>query len=187
MPIGRIIKNYILFLISKLYETNLTILTILGLAFFFNLSAQVVNPLQDPDFKYSENNIPKYIKEAAETKQDRINHAFENATGKGLRQGMVPYFANLWLGKDLKKTNEILLDILTTKDTEIQEKYRLNDPWCLATNQLLYHMYYSFGSKGTLSPGRIYPKTEKAMPKLRKAIAFFGSSHRMSRQAFIAC
>jgi len=39
----------------------------------------------------------------------------------------------------------------------------LNDPWCLATNQLLYYMYYSYGSKGDLFPGRVYPETEKAI------------------------
>ncbi len=128
-----------------------------------DLSAQFENPLENPDFVYSENEIQDYIREAADTRNMRIEQAFSKATGEGLREGLVPYFANLWLGKDLKMTNKILLDILTTEDAGIQEKYRLNDPWCLATNQLLYHMYYAFGSKGTVSQARIHPKTEKAM------------------------
>ena len=54
--------------------------------------------------------------------------------GEGLREGLVPYFAALRLGKDLDTTNRALLEILRTEDTRVQEKYRLNDPWCLATN-----------------------------------------------------
>jgi hypothetical protein len=122
-----------------------------------------VNPLEDLHFEYSEHDIHRYIQEAGETKKIRIKHAFENVTGEGLRQGLCPYFANLYLGEDLDLTNQTLLELLTTEDTEVQEKYRLNDPWCLATTQLLYHMYYAFGSKGTVSPGNIYPKTEKAI------------------------
>jgi len=119
--------------------------------------------LEDLHFKYSEHDIDRYIQEARETEKMRINNAFENVTGKGLREGLCPYFANFYLGKDLDLTNQTLLGLLTTEDTHVQEKYRLNDPWCLATNQLLYHMYYTFGSKGKLFPGRLYPKTEKAV------------------------
>jgi len=142
---------------------NSILLTILGLASVVSLSAQFENPLENLDYSYSENSVEKSIQKAAESRKIRIEQAFSYATGEGLREGLVPYFANLWLGKNLKKTNEILFDILTTEDTEIQEKHRLNDPWCLATNQLLYHMYYAFGSKGTVSPGRINARTEKAM------------------------
>lgn len=139
------------------------LLAIFGFTTAFTVSAQFENPLENLDYSYSENSVEKYIQKAADSRQIRIEQAFSNVTGEGLRQGMVPYFANLWLGKDLKKTNEILLDILTTEDTEIQEKYRLNDPWCLATNQLLYHIYYAFGSKGSVSPSRVNAKTEKAI------------------------
>jgi hypothetical protein len=127
------------------------------------LADEFENPLEKQDFVYSEKNTQEYIQKAADTKQMRIEHAFASATGEGLREGLVPYFANLRLGKELDQTNDTLLELLTTEDTDLQEKYRLNDPWCLSTNQLLYYMYYQFGSKGKVFQGRIYPKTEKAI------------------------
>ena len=77
------------------------LLTILGLTSLFSLSAQFENPLEELDFAYSEKNVQKYIQTAADSKNARIEQAFSVATGEGLRQGMVPYFANLWLGKEL--------------------------------------------------------------------------------------
>jgi len=117
------------------------------------------NPIDSQDFVYSEKAIQESIQRADNTKQKRIEHAFANATGEGLREGMCPYFAKLWLGKDLDQVNETLFKLYT----QLQEKYRLNDPWCLAANQQMYHMYYAFGSKGRLFPGRLYPETEKAI------------------------
>ena len=145
---------------------NKTIYTLL-VSVLFNTSICIAGDFQNPvgslDFVYSENAMQTLMQKAQETKQKRIKDAFANATAEGLREGLCPYFASLWLGKDLDRTNETLLELFTTEDTEVQEKYRLNDPWCLATTQLLYHMYYAFGSKGAVSPGRVYPKTEKAI------------------------
>jgi len=121
------------------------------------------NPLQATDFVYSDNGVAKAITIAAETKQTRIKHAFVHVSGEGLREGLCPYVANLWLGNDLDQTNSRLHQLFTTDDTALQEKYRLNDPWCLAVNQQMYHIYYAFGTKGTLYPGRLYPKTQKAI------------------------
>ena len=135
----------------------------LGTASLISLSAQYENPLEDPDYTYSEKSIGKAIRKARKSREDRVESAYLNATGEGLREGLVPWFTNLALGRDLEETNQMLRDILTTEDAGIQEKYRLNDPWCLATIQLLYHMYYAFGSKGTVSGGRISPETEKAI------------------------
>jgi|TARA_B110000495_G_C23018997_1_gene604125 hypothetical protein len=140
-----------------------TLFAVLSLSSFARAEDLFVNPLQDLDFVHSEKNIQKYIDRAAVSKNARVNQAFANATGEGLREALIPHFANLWLGKDLDEMNEILLNVLTTEDTELQEEYRFNDPWCLATNQLLYHMYYAFGSKGTIAPGRVNPETEKAL------------------------
>jgi hypothetical protein len=144
-------------------RTILLLFIILGPAFSADLASQFENPLEDQDLIYNEKDIRKFIDDAARTKDKRIGHAFANATGEGLRQGLVPHFASLYLGRDIERTNRILQDILTTDDAGIREKYRFNDPWCLATNQLLYHMYYAFGSKGSVSPGRIHPETEKAL------------------------
>jgi hypothetical protein len=148
---------------NTMIKTFCILITILGLTSVFSLSAQFDNPLEELDFTYSEKSVEKYIKKATDTKQKRIELAFSNTTNEGLREGLVPYFANLYLGKDLEQTNEALFELFITEDTQLQEKYRLNDPWCLVTNQLLYHMYYSFGSKGTVAPGRISQKTEKVM------------------------
>ena len=140
-----------------------TIVAILCLAFSFNLSAQFKNPLEDQGFMYSKKKIRKYIKKAAVTKQERINYAFDNVTGEGLREAFCPYFADLFLGENLDKVNQELLEILTTEDPEIQQKFRMNDHWCLAINQQFYYMYYTFGSKSKRFPGRLYPETEKAL------------------------
>ena len=75
-------------------------------------------------------------------------------------------FADLWLGRELYRTNAALLDLFTTDDPVVQQKYRLNDAWCLAINQQFYHMYYAFGTKGSIAPGRLYPETERALLEL---------------------
>ncbi|MCA9744359.1 hypothetical protein KC734_22660 [candidate division KSB1 bacterium] len=124
------------------------------------------NPLENPDFIYSDKAMQDHMQKAAASQQNRIEHAFVNARGEGLRESFVPLVADLWLGKDLDQVNETLLDIFTTDDQEIRQKYRLNDYWDLAINQQFYHMYYAFGKNGTLFPGHLYPKTEKAMLEL---------------------
>jgi len=124
---------------------------------------QIGSPLLNQNRTYQKDDIREYINRAAETRKERIEHAFSEATGEGLRQAFAPVFANLWLGRNLKKTNKLLLEVLTTTDPAVQQKYRLNDHWCLAINQQFYHMYYAFGSKGSVAPGRLYPDTEKAL------------------------
>lgn len=143
-----------------------TLCAVLALSPFARAGEVFENPLEDQDFVYSEKNIRESIEKAEATKPARIEHAFSNATGEGLREGFGPYFANLWLGKELDQTNAELLEIITTEDPVVQQKYRLHDHWCLATNQQFYHMYYGFGSKGSVSPGRLYPETEKALLEL---------------------
>jgi hypothetical protein len=160
-----------------------TIFAILGLALSFNLSAQFVGPIEDLDFSYSERNIQKYIEKAAETKQERINYAFENATGEGLREAFCPYFADLYLGKKLDETNKNLLEIFTTDDTELEEKFRLNDPWCLAFKQIAYHMYYAFGAKSSRFSGRLYPETERALLELLWKKAKYKNDIHLARES----
>lgn len=140
-----------------------TLCAVLALSTFARAAEVFENPLEDLGFVYSEKNVRKSIKKAAVTRLARVDQAFSNATGEGLREAFCPYFANLWLGRDLDQTNAELIGILTTEDPEVQQKFRLNDHWCLAINQQFYHMYYAFGSKGSVSPGRLYPETEKAL------------------------
>ena len=140
-----------------------TLCAVLSLSSFARAEELFENPLEDQGFVYSEKNIQKYIDRVAISKNTRVDQAFENATGEGLREAFCPYFARLWLGEDLDQVNAELLDVLTTEDPEVQQKFRMNDHWCLAINQQFYHMYYAFGSKGAVSPGRLYPETEKAL------------------------
>lgn len=121
------------------------------------------SPFEEHEYQYAGSDIPRFMEAALESRQERIADAFAGATGEGLREAFVPLFANLWMGKDLAETNKGLLDVLTSKDPAVQQKYRLNDHWCLAINQQFYHMYYAFGSKGSVAPGRLYPETEKAL------------------------
>lgn len=140
-------------------------LSFLALIFSVFSSAETPfnSPLEDQGFVYAEEDIQAYIDKAEATKPARVSEAFLQATGEGLREAFCPYFASLWLGRDLDRVNVELVEILRSEDPVVQQKFRLNDHWCLAINQQFYHMYYAFGSKGTVSPGRLYPKTEKAL------------------------
>ncbi|MEX0332414.1 MAG: hypothetical protein AB3N64_13415 [Puniceicoccaceae bacterium] len=121
------------------------------------------SPLEDLDFVYAEEAIQAYIDQAQATKMERAREAFLKATGEGLRQAFCPYFADIWLGRDLDRVNAELVEILRSEDPVVQQKYRLNDKWGLVIKQQFYHLYYAFGTKGSLAPGRLYPETEKAL------------------------
>lgn len=149
---SRIMKNHIRLFI-------MAFMTFSGLS----ANSPIEVPLENQGYTYKKCDIQRFIEQSASTGEQRITQAFSDATGEGLREAFCPLFANLWMGKELDETNRILFDILTTKDPEVQQKYRLNDAWCLAINQQFYHMYYAFGSKGFISPGRLFPKTEKAL------------------------
>ena len=135
----------------------------LALSPLVSIAKPFVSPLEDLNFVYFEDKIPAYIKRAKSTKTERIREAFSTASGEGLRQAFCPYFSDLWLGKDLDRVNAELVEILRTEDPVVQQKYRLNDHWGLVIKQQFYHMYYAFGVKGSVAPGRLYPETEKAV------------------------
>jgi len=136
---------------------------ILALAPISKAEALFENPLEDLEFVYVEKNLAGLMGKAASTQATRVQYAFTHVTGEGLREAFCPYFAQLWLGQDLDEVNADLLAIITTDDPVVQQRFRLNDNWCLAINQQFYHMYYAFGSKGSMAPGRLYPETEKAL------------------------
>ncbi|WP_159518084.1 hypothetical protein [Sunxiuqinia indica] len=127
------------------------------------LADKFENPLDDQNFVYSEENVQEYIQKAHDTKPIRIQQAFERAAlkiGDNRRIPYSSYFASLWLGRELDQVNDALFAIFTSEDSQING---LSDYWNLSLNQWLYHLYYAFGAKGTISPGRLYPKTEKAL------------------------
>lgn len=128
-----------------------------------NWANEFDNPLENQNFVYSAEILQEYIKKAADTKQMRVQKAFQKVTVKESKESVAAYFADLWLGQDLDRVNDALLNIFTTTNNEIRQKFGLNDYWHLSINQHLYHMYYAFGSKGYVSAGRLYPNTEKAL------------------------
>ncbi|MCA9735793.1 hypothetical protein KC799_26885 [candidate division KSB1 bacterium] len=144
----------------------LTLFAVLEISSRICLAGEFKNPLENQNFIYSQEKIQDYIRKAQQTKKQRIERAFTNAQSEGLREGFVPYFADLWLGKNLDQVNKALVGIFTSEDPEIRKKYRLKDYWDLAINQQFYHMYYAFGAKGSVAPGRLYPETEKALLEL---------------------
>jgi hypothetical protein len=70
-----------------------TLFAVLSLSSFARAEDLFVNPLQDLNFVHSEKNIQKYIDRAAVSKNARVNQAFANATGEGLREALIPHFA----------------------------------------------------------------------------------------------
>ena len=144
---------------NRLFQTVLAALTSIGVA----TGNPFGTPLEDQEYIYCGRKLQLLIEQAENTKKQRIADAFASVTGEGLREAFCPLFADLWSERDLNETNRILCDVLTTGDPGIQQRYRLNDHWCLAINQQFYHLYYAFGSKGSVAPGRLYPETEKAL------------------------
>jgi hypothetical protein len=143
-----------------------TLLITMSFFVYSGLSAadfKFTSPLHNLTYVYSEGDVNGFMARAVSTREARVKDAFEKATAKGLREAFCPLFANLWLGKDLNETNQTLREVLSSEDPRVQEKFRLNDHWCLAINQQFYHLYYAFGSKGSVFPGRLYPETEKVL------------------------
>lgn len=145
-------KNLLIFLFSILVTSPVIL-----------FGATPMSPLEDLDFVYAKEKIPALMDRAESTKEERVKAAFSSATGEGLREAFCPYFADLWLGRDLDRVNAELVEILESEDPMVQQKYRLNDHWGLVIKQQFYHMYYAFGSKGSVAPGRLYPAAEKAV------------------------
>jgi len=144
----------------------LLFVSIFGVSSQFCWAQAYENPLTDQNYVYSEQSLQEQMQKAADTRPARIQQAFEQVVGNGTGGAFRTYFAKLWLGKDLDQVNEDLLNIFITEDKEIRGMYGLDDYWHLSVNQWLYHMYYAFGAKGTVSPGSLYPKTEKALLEL---------------------
>ncbi|WP_321290186.1 hypothetical protein [uncultured Sunxiuqinia sp.] len=144
-------------------KRRLLLLTVFGIFSLTSSAGNFENPLENQNFVYSEEKLNEYIEKAADTKPLRIQQAVERTalkTGDNRRTLYSSYFASLWLGRDLDQVNEALLAIFTSDDPQING---LDDYWNLSLNQWLYHLYYAFGAKGTVSPARLYPETERAL------------------------
>lgn len=107
--------------------------------------------------------LTEHIAYAEATRKSRVAAALRKPATVGLREGLTRFFAEYALGETLERTNAELLAILTSRDLPLREKMRLNDHWCLVTNQTLYRIYFLFGSKGRLYPGRMASEVERAL------------------------
>ena len=90
-----------------------TLCAVLALSSFSRAGDVIENPLQDLGFVYSEKNVRKSIKKPVVTRLTRIEHAFKNASGEGLRESFCPYLKSKYesgIVKISKGDRELILD-----------------------------------------------------------------------------
>ncbi len=111
----------------------------------------------------TDKSVQQRMNEAAQTKLPRAEAALAVVQKKCPESLLNDRYAKLYFGVELDEVNAELLDILTTTDVKIRAKYNFDDKWTLFLNSMLHKLYFNFGSKGKLFPGRLYPETEKAL------------------------
>jgi hypothetical protein len=105
-------------------------------------------------FGVSDKTITQYMAEAKATRKARQLVALNEPIGaKGAPCSRLA--KALWQGKDLDQTNKDVLKYI--------EQWRQGGGWGLFTGSAVHWMYFGFGSKGKLKPGRLYPETENAL------------------------
>lgn len=124
------------------------------------------SPIINSEMNVTQRAIDAAVIETQQSRVERAVRAFEKANAEGLRNGFNVFMADLYLDRDLDNVNSKLLNIVTTDDFDIKERYRLNDEWGLNTNRQLYYMILMFGAEGKSNPGRLYPETEGAILEL---------------------
>jgi hypothetical protein len=122
-----------------------------------------LNPVNGNIIGITDKPVEQRINESAATRQKRVEEALPRYRTSGLREGFQEILFKFISGVEIEQMNKKLCEILTTKDQSVRNKYRLNDHWCLVVNQTLYRLYYMYGSKGTVAPGRLSPEAEKAL------------------------
>ncbi len=119
------------------------------------------------DIGVTDKTIEQRIEEAKATKDLRRNAAFaEVARTGGFKILLNGRFAKLWLNQDVDKVNAELLEIFTTDDKTVRDQYGIDEHWALFLTSMLNRLYFNFGSKSKVFPGRLYPETEKALLEL---------------------
>jgi len=112
----------------------------------------------------SDKTINQRLLEAEESRERRVEAGFEHKVMEGNDKTLEKQFAKLWLGQDIPEVNGKLYELFTLD---------INDPlaevhnkWSLSLNPMLIRMYFNFGSKSSIKPGRLFPETEKLLLEL---------------------
>ncbi|MFI4911058.1 MAG: hypothetical protein ACIAQZ_05270 [Sedimentisphaeraceae bacterium JB056] len=114
----------------------------------------------------TDKSIEQRMSEAEANRQKRIQEAYEYGAVKGVKMWYVQFFAQLYLGENLDSINKELLEVLSSEEPEVRRAYGHDNFWDLAVNNTLIKIYYAFGDKGIVFPGRLYPKTQNALLEL---------------------
>jgi hypothetical protein len=124
--------------------------------------------LDGADFKtrdrfigFTDKTLNEWMKEAAETRADRIRHAFEIGKGTNFSGAFRQYFDTLWLGQKVVECNAALQTLLKEELDRLDA--RKADLWDLALNVRLVEAYYALGSRSGRSPSPLDPRTEKLL------------------------
>lgn len=111
--------------------------------------------------------IEQRMREAEQNRARRVDRAFESLNeDENFNEELLQYLSKLWLGEDLQQTNRELYKIFTSEDKEVNRRYEIHNNWSLELNPMLIRMYYLFGSKSKVKPGRLNKENEAALLKL---------------------
>lgn len=111
----------------------------------------------------TENTISNRMSLAEKSRKRRAKLEFKNWEINDHEKGLKRYLVKLYQGQDINEVNTELYNLLTTEDEKLRFETGLTDHWGLGTNQILYRLYFMFGSKGRVAPGRLSKKTESAL------------------------
>lgn len=107
-----------------------------------------------------ERDIEGWRKEAAMTRQARMDQAFRRDMEHGTWEQPNFFFEKLWFGQDLDLVNARLTAYLEKE----RDCHRPSQCWGVIDAHLpVMCLYFCFGQKGNIAPGRLYPGTEKAL------------------------
>lgn len=111
----------------------------------------------------SDKSISQMMDEELLTRNIRVKNALLRAENSTSKTTLNPFYAKLYLNKDVDIVNARLLEIFTAKDEKLIRQYGLNQLWHLSLDSILNRMYYDFGVKSKVMPGRLKPETEDAL------------------------
>ncbi len=117
-------------------------------------------------FGVSEKNVDQLSRDEAASQSLRINTAISKAELSTSRSSLNPYFAKLYLNREVDAVNNKLLEIFTSQQDRNIRQYGINQLWHLSLDSMLNRMYHTFGKNSSIFPGRLKPETEEALLNL---------------------